>query len=77
MNECIIHYDGLSRYDDPVFVTKRTLKTYCELKKNMKNEMTGTIFSLNQYHKKIFRSIGVIEIHASPGLQNVIAKSWE
>ena len=47
MNECVIHYDGLSRYDDPVFVTKRTLKTYCELKKNMKNEMTGTIFSLN------------------------------
>ena len=27
MNECIILYDGLSRFDGPVFVTKRTLKT--------------------------------------------------
>ena len=27
MNECIIHYDGLSHYNDPAFVTKRTLKT--------------------------------------------------
>ena len=27
MNELTIHYDGLSRHDDPVFVTKKTLKT--------------------------------------------------
>ena len=27
MNECIIHYDGLSRQNDLVFVTKRTFKT--------------------------------------------------
>ena len=27
MNECIMHYDGLSCYDDPEFVTERTLKT--------------------------------------------------
>ena len=26
MKECVISYDGLSRYDDPVFVTERTLK---------------------------------------------------
>ena len=26
MNECIIFYDGHSHYNDPVFVTKRTLK---------------------------------------------------
>ena len=26
MNECFIHYDGLSRYNDSVFVTKRLLK---------------------------------------------------
>ena len=27
MNKCITHYDSLSCYGDPVFVTKRTLKT--------------------------------------------------
>ena len=27
MNECIIYYDGLNHYNDPAFVTKRTLKT--------------------------------------------------
>ena len=27
MNECIIHYDSLSRHNDPVFVTKRTSKS--------------------------------------------------
>ena len=26
MKECVISYDGLSRYDGPVFVTERTLK---------------------------------------------------
>ena len=27
MNECIIHYDSLSRHNDPVFATKRTSKS--------------------------------------------------
>ena len=27
MNECIIYYDGLNHYNNPVFVTNRTLKT--------------------------------------------------
>ena len=34
MNECIIYYDGLSHYNDPAFVTKRTLKTICVPKEN-------------------------------------------
>ena len=47
MNECIVHYDGLSRHDDPVFVTKRTLKSMLSVKENIKNEVTDTFFSLN------------------------------
>ena len=27
MNECVIYYDGLNHYNNPVFVTNRTLKT--------------------------------------------------
>ena len=35
MNECIIYYDGLSHYNDPAFVNKRTLKTICVPKENI------------------------------------------
>ena len=27
MNECIVHFDGPSPYDDPLFVTERKLTT--------------------------------------------------
>ena len=54
MNECIIHYDGLSRYDDPVFVTKGTLKTILSAKEEHDNETTGTFFNVNWYQMKIF-----------------------
>ena len=30
----------------------------------MKNEMADTFFNLNWYQKKIFRGIGITEIHA-------------
>ena len=41
----------------------------------MKNEITDTFFNLNWYQKKIFQSIGIIEIQAAPSLQNVFDKS--
>ena len=72
MSECIIYYNDLNHYNNPVFVTKGTS---CWLKKDMKNEMTDTFFNLNWYQKKIFQSIGIIEIHAAPSLQNVFDKS--
>ena len=37
--------------------------------------MTDTLFNLNWYQKKIFRGIGIIEIHAVSSLQNVFDKN--
>ena len=37
--------------------------------------MADTFFNLNWYQKKIFRGIGITEIHAVRSLQNVFDKS--
>ena len=44
MNECIIHYDGLNRYEDPVFVTERILKTILLAKEEHEKKNDRHIF---------------------------------
>ena len=44
MNECIIHYNGLSRQNDLVFVTKRTLKTILLAKEEHEKQIDRHIF---------------------------------
>ena len=44
MDEYIIHYDDLSRYDDPVFVSNRTLETILLAKEEHKKRNERYIF---------------------------------
>ena len=44
MDEYIIHYDDLSRYDDPVFVSDRTLETILLAKEEHKKRNERHIF---------------------------------
>ena len=75
MNECIIYYDGFNHCNDPVFVTKRALKTTLLVTEQHKKRKIDTFFNLNWYQKKIFWGIGIIEIHDVLSLQNVFKKS--
>ena len=52
MNECIIHYDGLSCYDDLVFVTKRTLKLILLAKEEHKKRNDRQIFQCKLAQKE-------------------------
>ena len=75
MNECIIHYDGLSRHDDSVFVTNRTMKKTLLAKEEHEKWNNRRIFQFKLVPKENIWGIGIIEIHAIPSLQNVFAKS--
>ena len=75
MNESIIHYDGLSRHDDPVFATARTLKIMLLAKGKHEKRNDRHIFQFKLVPKENIRGIDIIEIHAIPGLHNVFAKS--
>ena len=75
MNECIIHYDGLSHHDDSVFVTNRTMKTTLLAKEEHEKWDNRRIFQFKLVPKENIWGIGIIEIHAIPSLQNVFAKS--
>ena len=44
MNECIIYYDGLNHYNNPVFVTKGTLKTILLVKEGHEKRNDRHIF---------------------------------
>ena len=44
MNECNIYYDSLSHYNDPTFLTKRTLKTILLDKNEHAKQNDGHIF---------------------------------
>ena len=44
MNECIIYYDGVNHYNNPVFLTKKILKTIL-----LAYETTEKFFNLNWY----------------------------
>ena len=54
MNEGIIDYYGLSHYDDPVFVTERTLKTILLAKEEHEKQNDRHIFQCKLVPKKIF-----------------------
>ena len=54
MNECIILYDGLCRYDDPLFVTTRTLKTILLAKEEHEKRNDGHIFQCKIVPKETF-----------------------
>ena len=45
MNECIIYYDGFNHCNDPVFVTKRALKTTLLVTEQHKKRKTDTFFN--------------------------------
>ena len=52
MNECIIHYDSLSRHSNPVFVTKRPLKTMLLAKQKHKKRNDRHIFQFKLVPKE-------------------------
>ena len=63
MNECIVHFDGPSPYDDPLFVTERTLTTILFAKEEHEKRNERHIFKWKYFEVKVSQKSILFQVY--------------